>query len=138
MEIVINKCYGGFGLSYKAMMRYAEIKKIKLYAFVNKLSETERYSFDGLREYDGKSHAFCIHYSTAPLKNGKVENGSYFFDSNIKRNDPTLIQVVKELGKEANGDCAELKIIKIPDNIEYQIEEYDGQEWVAEKHNTWG
>jgi hypothetical protein len=28
-KILINTCYGGFGLSVKAMQRYAEIKKIE-------------------------------------------------------------------------------------------------------------
>ena len=31
MKVVINKCYGGFGLSDAAMHRYAEIKGITLY-----------------------------------------------------------------------------------------------------------
>ena len=31
MKVVINACYGGFGLSHKAIMRYAELKGFKLY-----------------------------------------------------------------------------------------------------------
>ena len=31
-----------------------------------------------------------------------------------------------------------LKIIEIPDDIEYDIKEHAGKEWVAEKHRTWG
>jgi hypothetical protein len=45
--------------------------------------------------------------------------------------------VVLELGEAANGRCAELKVVEIPDDVEWQIEEYDGLEWVAEKHRTW-
>lgn len=30
MKVVINKCYGGFSLSEKAILRYAEIKNINL------------------------------------------------------------------------------------------------------------
>jgi len=30
-----------------------------------------------------------------------------------------------------------LKIVDIPDGVEWEIEEYDGMEWVAEKHRTW-
>ena len=33
---------------------------------------------------------------------------------------------------------SELEIIEIPDDIEFTIEEYDGAEWIAEKHRTWG
>lgn len=38
---------------------------------------------------------------------------------------------------KADGKCAELKIIEIPDDIEWEIEEYDGWEHVAEKHRVW-
>ena len=41
------------------------------------------------------------------------------------------------MGDSANDDFAKLKIIKIPNNVKWQIEEYDGSEWVAEKHRTW-
>ncbi len=54
-----------------------------------------------------------------------------------ERTDKNLIQVIEELGKEANGSCAELKIIEIPDDIEYEISEYDGAESVHEKHRSW-
>jgi hypothetical protein len=59
------------------------------------------------------------------------------FLSGIKRDDPQLIKVVKELGEAAAGDCAHLKIVKIPRNVKWEIEEYDGLEWVAEKHRRW-
>ena len=88
MEVVINKCYGGFGLSKVAIKRYAELKK-------------------GITLYP------------------------------LERNDLDLIQTVRELGDEANGNCAKLDIIEIPDGISWEIEEYDGKEWVAEKHQTW-
>ena len=56
----------------------------------------------------------------------------------IKRDDPNLIEVIEELGPMAYGDCAELKIVEIPDDVEWEIEEYDGIEWVSEAHRTWG
>jgi hypothetical protein len=60
-----------------------------------------------------------------------------FYEYDLDRTDPDLVAVVQELGKEAEGSCAELKIVEIPDDVEWQIEEYDGSEWVAEKHRTW-
>lgn len=56
----------------------------------------------------------------------------------LERHDPDLIKVVEELGEKANGRHAKIEIIEIPDGIEYEIEEYDGVEWVAEEHRTWG
>lgn len=55
----------------------------------------------------------------------------------IDRADPALIQVVEELGTEAGGDFSRLKIVEIPDDVLWQIEEYDGIEHVAEVHRTW-
>ena len=54
------------------------------------------------------------------------------------RANPLLVQVVEELGELASGALAELKIVDIPDGIDWEIEEYDGKEWVAERHQTWG
>jgi hypothetical protein len=45
--------------------------------------------------------------------------------------------VVKELGEKANGFCSSLKIVDIPIDVQWFIEEYDGNEWVSEKHRTW-
>jgi len=61
-----------------------------------------------------------------------------FYDRDIPRDDAALIQVVEELGDGANGSFAKLKIVEIPDDVLWQIEEYDGKEWVAEQHRTWG
>ena len=41
-EIVINKCYGGFGLSHKAIMRYAELKGFELYCYTEKRDSNGR------------------------------------------------------------------------------------------------
>lgn len=41
-----------------------------------------------------------------------------------------------ESGQDVGDNC-KLKVVEIPDGIEYTIEEYDGVEWIAEKHRTW-
>jgi hypothetical protein len=53
------------------------------------------------------------------------------------RDDPMLVRVVRELGERANGDHAQLKIVTIPDDVDWILEEYDGIEWIAERHRTW-
>ena len=55
----------------------------------------------------------------------------------VERTDPLLIKVIEELGKKADGQFARLEIVEIPDDVEWKIEEYDGSEWIAEKHRTW-
>ena len=139
MKLVINKCYGGFGLSYAGMMAYAKLAGIKLYAYVNKRDSAGNMDFNVLEEYDGKSKAFFVRYATAPLQpDGQLPDGAYFSDGEIDRADPHLIAAVKKLGNSANAQHAKLKIVTIPNGVDWQIEEYDGQESVAEKHRTWG
>jgi hypothetical protein len=115
MKVVINACHGGFGLSDEAVERYAELKGIKL-------GPRQK------REYGG-AHWY---------RDGVEDDDHYFSSYNIEgRDDPALIQVVEEMGDAANGWAAELKIIEIPDEVEWTVHEYDGLEWVAEVHRTW-
>jgi len=112
MKIVINTCYGGFGLSEKATHRFAELSGFKLYK----------------KEDD----IFSSYYT-----NPEFSNDSYFSDSDIERDSPILIQVVEELKEDVDNRFSRLKVVEIPNDVEWEIEEYDGLEWVAEKHRTW-
>ena len=60
-----------------------------------------------------------------------------FHDREIPRDDAHLIAVVELMGSEAAGGYADLKIVDVPDDVNWCIEEYDGREWVAERHQTW-
>ena len=93
MKVIINRCYGGFGLSEAAIKEYA--KRI------------------------GKSE-------------GKV------YDWQIDRDDSDLVAIVEEMGESANGLCAKLAVVEIPDGISWEIDEYDGYEKVVESHRSWG
>ena len=65
----------------------------------------------------------------------KSESDVSWYD--IDRSDPMLVQVVEDLGSEANDEWSDLKVVEIPDGIDWIIQEGDGIEWVAEKHRTW-
>lgn len=54
------------------------------------------------------------------------------------RTDERLIALIEEKGSEwCSGECAALTIVEIPDDVNWEIEEYDGSEWVSEVHRTW-
>jgi hypothetical protein len=53
------------------------------------------------------------------------------------RDDQYLVQVIEELGTEANGHCAQLKVVEIPTEVEWKIENSGGVECVTEAHRTW-
>ena len=132
-SIVINKCYGGFSLSYKGVMHYAKLKGIRLYAFTASGFPSK------FTPHVPGENPYLIHYSTKPLnEKGQIPDKAYFSDRAIERDDPFLVQTVKELGSEAaSGSCAELTIVQVPVEVKWQIEEYDGNEHIAEEHRTW-
>ena len=112
-KIVINTIHGGFGLSHEAILRYAEIKGLNLKS----------------KESDLKLRSLVLYDYTV--------DGEFWSCRDIDRDDPALIQVIEEIDDLANGDYAFLKIVEIPDDVKWVIEEYDGCEWVAEVHRTW-
>lgn len=115
MKIVINKCYGGFGLSDKAIEYYGELKNLGL------VKEEGKYF--NLTGYDWYV--------------SEIIEKNFFFDRSIERNDSDLVRVVEELGEKASGKYAELQIVEIPDDVKWDIHDYDGMEWIAETHRTW-
>ena len=60
-----------------------------------------------------------------------------FYSRSIPRDDEHLIAVVELMGTDANNKYSELKIVDVPNDVNWYIEEYDGREWVAERHQTW-
>lgn len=66
-----------------------------------------------------------------------LEWDTYGFAHEKERDDPGLVAVVEKLGDKASGDCANLRVVEVPDDVDWEIEQYDGFEWVSEKHRTW-
>lgn len=122
MEIAVNKCYGGFDLSDKACERLVELG-IPLLKY-NKSGNLPKKAND----------------SPYIVKKDFLENlGKYYtsFTEYRWRTHPLLIQVIKELKKEANGRFGNIVIIEIPDNIDWEIDDYDGIETIHEAHQSW-
>jgi len=141
MKIVINNCHGGFNLSNEAIARYIELKGLKLYSHWDDQWKSNSYFVVPYEEYE-KAHKNDMTKTEwegqdEGVGRYKVSNELCWSWRDIERNDPVLIQVIEELGTEADNRYSELKIVEIPDDVEWQIEEYDGLEWVAEKHRTW-
>lgn len=114
-KVVVNACYGGFGLSHEAIMRYSELAGLNLKPIKNEgLLFVTNYYIDGVRDDD-----------------------NIWSDFDLERTDPYLVQVVEELGELANGQYANLRIADVPDGVDWYIDDYDGIETVHETHSSW-
>ena len=63
--------------------------------------------------------------------------GRKYSDDDL-RTDPKLIECVETLGEKANGRFSYLTVIEIPDDVDWEIDNYDGVETVHEVHRSWG
>ena len=60
-----------------------------------------------------------------------------FYPHDIPRDDVCLVKTIKELKEKSHTRFSKLKIVKIPRDVKWHIEEYDGMEHIAEDHRTW-
>jgi hypothetical protein len=120
MKVVINRCFGGFGLSEEAFELLLNKKGIEF-------------------EKVPAKHPIGMSKFSYYTKGYVGEDDHFLWDSGLcqDRSDVDLVAVVEELGDKANGWAAELAIVEIPDDVKWHIDEYDGSEHVAEDHRTW-
>ena len=145
MKVVINHCYGGFGLSPKALKAWAKLKGRECHFYEGGLSKPYTPVAEGKEEDALLNIAFDVRLPFKAVKQGRNDEFNKWYSEHsisshdIERNDPDLIRVIEELGQdEASNRFSNLVIVEIPDGIEYTIQEYDGYEHIAEKHRTWG
>src|SRR6185295_8495927 len=111
-KIVINTCHGKFCLSHKAFLRLRELGQQ-----------------EALAEPDGAAYW--------PSASAPDEPSLNQFGIQIPRDDQKLVQVVEELAAEANGHCAFLKIVEVPADARWQIDNMHGIEQISEIHRAW-
>ena len=142
MKVVINKCFGGFGLSKEVLYRSVQdnnslIEKIE-YGDNDFTSDWEKF----IEDMDDTYKGYRTHSWYGPFLYDEENKVVYTFDDFPRdkqefRSNPELIRLVEELGEEASGEYAELAIVEIPDDVEWEIHDYDGMESIHEKHRTW-
>ena len=103
-KIVINRCYGGFGVSKNGTLEILRRKGLFVVA-----DNSEEFGYSYLASDGNEYHNF------------------YFED---KRDDPELISAIEELGSEfMSSKSANLAIAEYDEeNFTYSIDEYDGYE----------
>jgi hypothetical protein len=160
MKVVINVCHGGFGLSPRALKRFAAQSGRECYFFtygrtlldgrldLNKyveitIEEAEKTLF--MQAFDTKTPPSSpADWNKLSLAERKAFNDEYSkhiisFEQQIGcRSDPNLVKVVEELGTDADGPLSKLRVVDVPrEPNEVEISEYDGWESIEEKHRSW-
>jgi len=141
MKIVINKCFGGFCLSDKAVEMIMKRKGFDCFRYAH----TKYKHSDGVNEFErrednSENKMFpIIYYSVKDLgeKVNELPDDVVWDNDNISRDDVDLIAVVEELGKEAGSKVSDLVVVEIPDGVTWTIQDYDGVESIHEAHRIW-
>jgi len=68
-------------------------------------------------------------------KDGQLYDIKDRYDNDV-RTDKDLIEIVETIGKEASGRFARLEVVEIPDDVNWEIQEYDGYESIHEIHRS--
>ena len=154
IKVVINKCYGGFGISPLAAKEFAKAHGRKCYFFTFNhdldcyvpvtMKQAEKELLWTAFDIPNPNDVFPSDKDWHTISDAEKQRRRALSDKHdietgrsLDRSDPKLVEVVQKLGKKANGKFADLEIVTIPNGVEYTIEEYDGFEHIAEKHRTW-
>ena len=129
MKVVANRCHGGFGLSEAAYEKLIEWG-VPVRKYVEWTVGSDNEPMENIGE--------IIFDRTLDPEPRDAWMGRYW-DTWIEdaRTHPLLIRVVEELGDAASDDLAKLRVVEIPDGIEWEIDDYDGSELIVEKHRKW-
>lgn len=126
VRVVYNACYGGFNLSKEACQRYWDIKGQQVWI------EDEKFGMFTVWLTPPKERVKKKNWNSMSqderIAYNRAHSEQTWYNRNVERHDPVLVQVVEELGDKANGKYAKLRIAEV--SGAYRIDEYDGFESV--------
>ncbi|WP_353727289.1 hypothetical protein ABQ274_12685 [Lactococcus lactis] len=135
MKIVLNKCFGGFGLSHEAKMMIFEKRGIEVFPYLLKFGD-EEFLYEKLSKEEAVSITRDITYfqkdpqldSFSQDWGEDDEFDSIYLGFDDDRGNKDLVEVIEKLGEKASGKYSDLKVVEIPDGASYEISDYDGIE----------
>lgn len=150
MKVVINRCFGGFGVSALALKELVKRNAKCIKSFTPKFYYggenrifSERYEWEFMWKKDFDNFVDIGDGFKADKNDHLVYKDGLLYQLSVRgdpdvRCDKDLIEVIEMLGTKKSSSCfAELIIVKIPDGIKYDIYNYDGVESIHEVHRVW-
>ena len=163
MEIIINKCYGGFEISTKAYKEWRKrcVERNGLFIYGENTSHQFKPTNKAFSFVEEETYGKCVKMTLQDLDKSHKQFDKIFYTQkdfgdvvdtkkipkrqriehlNGKKDirvDPILIEVVKELGEKANTRVSDLEVVKIPDNMKWEILEFDGYEYLVDSKRCW-
>lgn len=133
MKVVINKGFYPFCLSLEALKKM--FGNVYVYQYDGVLDLYFRQ--DSLADRRSRSNNFI--YSTHDYGKAtfRIKDRYKIYFSTMDRSLNKLVSVVEEMGQKAGAYGTELKVVEIPDDVNWEIEEFDGQERIREVGRIW-
>ncbi|MBS6168851.1 MAG: hypothetical protein KIC65_09595 [Firmicutes bacterium] len=145
MKIIINRKYGGFWISNIALEELMQRKGETICFYEMTFDDSDKYTYTKTDASNNNLFvaAICNDFGDVFIPEND-EQSDEFYKHIIRgndwrwRTDTDLINLIVEKGSEfVSSPLSSLEIVEIPDDIEWEIEEYDGMEWISEKHRSW-
>lgn len=120
MKIAINTCFGGFTVS-REVVEKLRAKGHKI------IIDGEFYNDGSGPRTDGDRWGYHIYN-----ENFGIDDENHY----AHRSHPDLIKAIEE-SKNPSGSLSKIEIVEIPDNVKWEIDDYNGMESVHETHRIW-
>ena len=136
MKVVINRDYGGFGVSKELLYRSIQENNSLVQTATSSNENWETNWKPLIEKYLDQEYKGYMACDEGPHLYDEKNQILYSIKDDIKlRTNPDLIRLVEEMGDEANGNYAKLEIVEVSDGAEWYIKDYDGMEEVHETHS---
>ena len=140
MDLVINEVGSLFNLSIYGKKKLAERKKLDIFFYEEGQDSKGHLEYKRLDIIPEENYEYLMLTRDLGLtvRDFPDVKGLFFFPNDISRDDGDLISLLREHGSRMmSGPLSQLKVVTIPDGVDWILCSNDGVEWIAERHRTW-
>lgn len=133
MKVVINKGFHQFGLSLEALQKMFG----NVYVYQHDWLLDLYFRQDSLADRRSRSNNFIYSTHDYGKETLRIDDKYKIYFETMDRTLNKLVSIVEEMGEKAGCYGTFLKVVEIPDDVNWEIEEFDGQERIREVGRIW-